>query len=93
MLAGLGSRLTRPREASRYRTRIGREEVPIQDIEELFQDSPVVEIEDIESFDNPVQGTPETRVTDCATSFSPESEGLNGQYWDHGGQAPRVPPI
>ena len=59
------------------------------DLEDLFQNSPVIEIEneDFEAYDNPAQ-EPGTPLADCAPSEeeeSPESEGLNGNYWNSSG--------
>ena len=54
------------------------------DLEELFQDSPVVEIEneDFEAFDNPAQepGTPLADGAPSEDEATPKSEGLNGGY-------------
>ena len=48
-----------------------------------------MEIEDFEAFENPAQGSPGTPVTNCEPLFSPESEGLNGQYWNFDEQSTR----
>ena len=63
------------------------------DLEDLFQNSPVIEIEneDFEAYDNPAQ-EPGTPLADCAPSEeeeSPESEGLNGNYWNSSGLSSR----
>ena len=62
----------------------GNEASEDDDLEELFQNSPVIEIEneDFDAYDNPARA-PGTPVTDCAPSGeepTPESEGLNGGY-------------
>ena len=43
-----------------------------------FDDLPIIDIEEME---NPIV-EPVTPVSDCSPPHSPESEGLNGQYWD-----------